>query len=139
MQSGQRWGNREHMDDPLRIIAAHEGVFLRSEAIGMGYDDNSLRQSLHAGVIVRVRHGCYCFADVWRASSRVQKHLILARAVARTTPGAFAFSHTTALLLHGVAVCGADLTRVDVTVSTRVLPDFRRMFIIMSGSSLRRM
>lgn len=103
------------MDDPLRIIAAHEGVFLRSEAIGMGYDDAAIKQSLRAGIIVRVRHGCYCFADVWKLASPEQRHLILARAVARTTPGNIAFSHTTALLLHGVEVWGADLSRVDVT------------------------
>ncbi len=103
------------MDDPLRIIAAHEGVFLRSEALGMGYDDNALRDSLRAGVIVRVRQGCYCFADVWATASPEERHLILARAVARTTPGDIVFSHTTALLMHGVAVWGADLSRVDVT------------------------
>lgn len=103
------------MDDPLRVIAMTEGVFLRREVLAAGYDDKRIAGMLRAKVWHRVRQGAYCFADVWWASTREARHLILARAVLRTTPGPVVLSHTTALLVHGIAVWGADLTRVHVT------------------------
>lgn len=103
------------MDDPLRLIAELEGVFLRREVLECGYDDKAIARMCRAGVWHRVRHGCYCFGDVWSTYSNEERHLVLARAVLRTTPGPVALSHTTALLAHGIAVWGADLTRVHVT------------------------
>ena len=103
------------MEDPLRIIAAECGVFLRREAIACGYTDKMLAALVRQRVLRRVRHGAYCFGDVWATYSAEERHLCLARAVLRTTPGPVALSHTTALLAHGVAVWGADLTRVHVT------------------------
>jgi hypothetical protein len=103
------------MDDPLRVIARTDGVFLRREALEAGYDDKGIARMLRAKVWHRVRHGAYCFGDVWATSTREERHLVLARAVLRTTPGPVALSHTTALLVHGIAVWGADLTRVHVT------------------------
>jgi hypothetical protein len=102
-------------EDPLRIIAARDGVFLRREAIAAGYTDKMLARLRRAKVLHRVRHGAYCFHDVWTTLTPEERHVLLARAVRRTTPGKIAFSHTTALLLHGVAVWGADLTRVHAT------------------------
>ncbi len=110
-----RVGTIPAMDDPLRIIATAHGVFLRSEALECGYDDKAIAKMLRARIWRRVRHGCYCFADVWATYSPEERHLCLARAVLRTTPGPVVLSHTTALLLHGIAVWGADLTRVHVT------------------------
>lgn len=103
------------MDDPLRIIAAQDGVFLRSEALECGYTDKMLASLRRQRVIHRVRQGAYCFADVWTTSSPEERHLILARAVLRTTPGPVTLSHTTALLAHGIDVWGADLGRVHLT------------------------
>ncbi len=103
------------MDDPLRVISESDGVFLRHEALSSGYDDKTIARMVRAQVWHRVRHGAYCFGDVWSMSSVEERHLILARAVLRTTPGPVVLSHTTALLVHGIAVWGADLTRVHVT------------------------
>ena len=103
------------MDDPLRVIAELEGVFLRREALECGYDDKAIARMLRAGLWHRVRHGVYCFADVWATYTPEERHLTLARAVLRVTPGPIALSHTTALLAHGIAVWGADLSRVHVT------------------------
>jgi hypothetical protein len=103
------------MEDPLRIIAAESGVFLRREAIACGYSDKMLASLRRHGVLRRVRQGAYCFADVWSTYTAAERHLCLARAVLRTTPGRVVLSHTTALLVHGIAVWGADLTRVHVT------------------------
>lgn len=102
------------MNDPLRAIAELHGVFLRREALAMGCDDTQLRHSVLAGVLKRVRHGCYCFADQWPERPEDQ-HLVRAKAVLRVTPGPVAFSHTTSLILQGVDVWGADLSRVHVT------------------------
>lgn len=117
------------MEDPLRIIARTHGVFLRREAIACGYTDKMLAALRRRGVLHRVRHGCYCFMDVWSTMTSEERHLILARAVLRVTPGPVVLSHVTALVAHGVAVWGVDLTRVDVTRletgAGRVEPDVR--------------
>ena len=102
------------MEDPLRTIAALRGVFLRREALAMGCDDQQLSVAVRAGVLKRVRHGCYCFSDQWPDRPEDQ-HVILAKAVARVTPGPIAFSHTTSLILQGVATWGVDLSFVHVT------------------------
>ncbi len=103
------------MDDPLRVIAEADGVFLRREALAAGYSDKLIARMVHARLWRRVRHGAYCFSDVWDTLTTEDKHLTLARAVLRTTPGPVVLSHTTALLAHGIATWGADLTRVHVT------------------------
>jgi hypothetical protein len=103
------------MEDPLRTIADAHGVFLRREAIAAGYTDKMLAALRRRRVLHRVRHGCYCFMDVWTAMTIEQQHLTLARAVLRVTPGPVVLSHVTALVAHGVVVWGVDLGRVDVT------------------------
>lgn len=90
-------------------------MFLRREALQCGFDDKAIARMLRAGIWRRVRHGCYCFADVWSTLSPEARHLVLARAVVRTTPGPVALSHVTALLAHGIAVWGTDLSVVHVT------------------------
>jgi hypothetical protein len=103
------------MDDPLRLIAEQSGVFLRREALACGFDDKAIRRMCAGGRWKRVRQGCYCFVDVWKTYTPEERHLALAKAVLRATLGPVALSHTTALLAHGIAVWGADLTRVHVT------------------------
>lgn len=104
------------MDDPLRIIAdAEGGVFLYREAISAGYKDHQIGQRRRTGEWHRVRHGAYCFSDLWRVLTPEQRHLVHAHAVRRTTPGDFAFSHHTALVAHGIAVWNVDLGTVHLT------------------------
>jgi hypothetical protein len=103
------------MDDRLRAIERAHGVFLRSEAREGGYDDKAVRTALKLKLWHRVRHGAYCSYGSWSAAGAEQRHLIRARAVVRSMEGRVALSHTTALLAHGVAVWGADLSRVHVT------------------------
>jgi hypothetical protein len=118
-------------DDPLRIIAEHEGgIFLYREAIEAGYKDKQVQAMRRSGRWRRVRHGAYCFADTWALLTPAQRHLTLAHAVRRTTPGSVVFSHTTALVAHGIDVWGADLgvahvTRLD-TGASRVVADVRQ-------------
>jgi hypothetical protein len=116
-------------DDPLRVIALHEGVFLYREAIAAGFDDKQISARRRRGEWHRVRHGCYCFGDVWATLSATERHLVLAHAVLRMTPGPIVFSHVTALIAHGIAVWGADLSVVHVTRldhgAARKQPDVR--------------
>ncbi len=100
--------------DPLRQIARERGVFLRAEALGHGHDDASLKRSLRAGVLTRVRHGSYTFTDMWQPLSAEQQHVVQGRAVMRRVRGV-ALSHTTAALAHGMDVWDAELGRVHVT------------------------
>lgn len=97
------------------MIAESDGVFLRREALECGYSDKAIAAMLRAGVWRRVRQGAYCFTDVWDRLTAEGQHLVLAQAVLRSTPGPVALSHTTALIAHGIAVWGADLSRVHVT------------------------
>jgi hypothetical protein len=103
------------IDDPLRIISAHEGVFLYGEAISAGYKDKHIRAKRLSGEWHRVRHGAYCFGDDWSHMTERERHRVRACAVRRTTPGHFAFSHVTAAVLHGLDVWGVDLSVVHLT------------------------
>lgn len=100
--------------DPLRRAALDRGVFLRAEALALGINDNDLRQSLRAGVLTRVRHGCYTFTDLWRDLDPSGRHLVLARAAMRRLSGV-ALSHVSAALAHGLDVWDIDLSRAHVT------------------------
>ena len=103
------------MDERLRQIERVEGVFTRAEILDLGYDDRAIREMLRAKLIVRVRHGAYCSRDIWAAGAAEDRHLILARAVMRAHAGRVALSHTSALLMQGVAVWNADLAKVHIT------------------------
>lgn len=103
------------MDDPLRAIAAADGVFLYREAVAAGYSPKTIASRRRSGEWHRVRHGAYCFGDVWRVLTAVERHRVIIQAVLRVTPGPVAVSHVSALILHGVTVWGADLSKVHVT------------------------
>lgn len=103
------------MDERLRHIERVEGVFTRAEVLDLGYDDRAIREMLRAKMIVRVRHGAYCSRDTWLAGSPEDRHVVLARAVMRAHAGRVALSHTSALLVQGIAVWGADLSKVHIT------------------------
>lgn len=100
---------------PLRSLCAEHGVFLRGEAVALGFDDASLRRGLRAGELVRVRHGAYTFSDPWRASDERGKHLTLMRAVSRSHSDQIAFSHHSASVLHGFDLWEVPLDRVHLT------------------------
>ena len=103
------------MEDALRAIADARGVFLRSEARDLGYDDRAVGAAMRAGLWVRVRRGAYVFRDTWLALDRVARHRILSRAVMRSLGSSVALSHTSAVIEHDIAVWGTDLSKVHVT------------------------
>ncbi|HET6562907.1 MAG TPA: type IV toxin-antitoxin system AbiEi family antitoxin domain-containing protein [Marmoricola sp.] len=99
----------------LRTITARHGSFQRREALEVGFNDASLRRGVRRGVLVRVRHGAYAFADDWVGLDDVDRHLVLAGAVLRSLGPVVAASHHTGSLLHGLELWDADLSRVHVT------------------------
>lgn len=114
----------------LELMHLHpHGIFLRREAIAMGYDDKQLQAAMRAGVIARVRHGAYAAADRWNAADELGRHRMRCHAVMATHGEHVALSHTSAAVMHGLSVWDADLTQVHVTrldrTTTRVCRDVR--------------
>ncbi len=101
--------------DLLLPICIEHGAFLRSEALAVGLDDASLRRGLRSGLLVRVRHGAYTFADLWAAADAAERHLTLVRTVARISEGRVAVSHHSAALLHGMSVWDVPLAQAHLT------------------------
>lgn len=103
------------MDDRLRGICLARGVFLRSEAMALGYDDRAIALQVRAGVWHRVRRGAYTFGDFWKSADVRMRHAIRARAVARAAKTDAVLSHTTAVLEHTATHWGLDLSDVHLT------------------------
>ncbi len=103
------------MDDRLRGICLARGVFLRSEALALGYDDRTIAYAVRAGIWHRVRRGAYTFADIWAAADARRRHGITARAVVRAAKTDVVLSHTSAALEHVPTHWGLDLSDVHVT------------------------
>lgn len=98
----------------LRSLVTVDGFFTRAEAWGWGLDDRALRSGVRRGVLRRIRHGAYTFADVWNAADPVAQHLLRARAAVRAYGGPVALSHTTAAAALGLDLWAADLTRIHL-------------------------
>ena len=103
------------MTDELRSICDDQGIFLRREAIALGYNDRALDRARAAGQIHRVRHGSYVFADQWRGLDDQGQHLLRARAVLRTARSEVALSHTSALIVMGAPLWDLPLDDVHLT------------------------
>lgn len=101
--------------EPLRVRADTQDYFTRSDVLGAGLDDNTIRRLLKARTWVRVRQGVYTFPDIWARLDETGRHLAAARAVARKLGPAVALSHVSAAVDHGMVVWGADLSTVHVT------------------------
>jgi len=99
----------------LEAIAKSQAVFLRREALASGLDDKALKRAVRGGILVRVRHGAYTFAEAWNDATDEQRHLIRAAAVMRTVRCRCALSHTTAAILLGADVWDLDLDSVHLT------------------------
>lgn len=102
-------------ESQLRRIAAQQGVFLRREALALGYDDRDLRNACKAKRWVRVHHGCYTFADAWAEADDVARHRIQSRAILRTHNGETVLSHASSVAEREVDIWGVDLSRTHIT------------------------
>lgn len=98
------------------LAGLHEhGVFLRREAIALGYSDLDLRRAVRAGVLKRVRHGAYVDFGRWGQADEVGRHLLSCHAVLMTHEAPVALSHVSGAAAHGISLWGADLARVHVS------------------------
>lgn len=103
------------MSDELRSICDEHGIFLRRDALALGFNDRSLERARKSAQIHRVRHGAYVFGDLWQGLDEREQHLVRARAVLRTARSAVALSHTTALIVMGAPLWDLPLDDVHVT------------------------
>jgi hypothetical protein len=102
------------MDD-LRAICADATVFLRGEALELGYDDRTLQRARRASVIHRVRHGSYVFDDTWRNLDEREQHLVVCAAVLRTARTGAVLSHVSAVAAFGLPLWELPLDEVHLT------------------------
>ena len=94
-------------------------VFSRAEALEHSYSDDDLSAGLRAGLIVRIRHGAYTFAEVWAGADDVERHRLRAHAVLRSHSSRIALSHTSAAVEHGLRLFQPNLDRIHVTCLDR--------------------
>ena len=102
------------MDDLLRVrLAADGGVVVSAQLARLGLDANAARRLVRRGDLVRVRCGAFVDGEVWERADLTTRHGLTARAVL-TGLDAYAASHLTALVLHGLPVLTTDLGEVHV-------------------------
>ena len=99
------------MDD---LLGLHNGLFLRREAVALGYTDRDLAKAVNAEMLARVRHGAYVEHAQWTHLSPMDRHIVRARAVLLSHPSIVALSHVSGALASGLRVWGADLSKVHV-------------------------
>lgn len=92
-----------------------DGLLLRRDAIAAGYTDKQLARTRKAGLIVRIRHGAYAKADLWRRLDGPGRHLLLSTAVMLQYDGGVALSHGSASIALGGPDHGLDLRDVHLT------------------------
>lgn len=105
------------MDDHvfrLWQIAESEGVFLRREALDLGFDDKALRRALRRGELHRVRRGSYVPTPMWESDDDPARLLRLTRAVMRVG-GPVAASHHSAAAAHDLLLWDVDWRVAHVT------------------------
>ena len=91
------------------------GILLRRDAVVRGLDDNWLARMVRAGELVRMRHGAYAQASVWRDATRSEQHVLLSRAVMQQYDDRVALSHSSAHVRRGGPDWGLDLSQVHIT------------------------
>lgn len=119
-------GTDQHarMHPHLQAIArAQAGVFLRRQALDVGYTPEHVDRALTSKQWRRVRRGAYAEASLWDRLDAVGQHRLRTHAViaAMATPGVV--SGVSAAVLHGLSLWQPALELVDVThpgVSSRI-------------------
>ncbi len=89
--------------------------FTRSQAKDAGLSDREIAHLLRDGTWHRIRRGFYTDRTTWLDRSPEDQHLVRASAVLHSLGGRACLSHVSALLAHGIATWGMDLSRVHVT------------------------
>ena len=104
------------MDDLIPVADANGGYLMRHQLNDLGCGDSAIRQAVRAGVLLRVRHGTYVFAQVWGLLSASQRLATLTRSVLDKLGPAVVATHQSASALHRHDLWGTDLSIVHVSV-----------------------
>lgn len=87
------------MDSALDRLVTLHGVFLRREAMAIGYHPRAFDRLVRSGLITRVRPGAYVFTAQWDSMSMAQRYATRSRAAARTAQTDVVLSHISSLAL----------------------------------------
>lgn len=98
----------------LRLVGLH-GVALTRDLSECGYGRHGVTALVRAGHLVRVRAGAFVDGARHRDSDTVTRHLLEARAVARSLGPSYAVSHLSAVATLGLPVVTSDIGRVHVS------------------------
>jgi hypothetical protein len=103
------------MSEHLQRLCDDDGLFLRRDALAAGLEDNDLARAMRAGLIRRVRHGAYAFADHWHQLDPIEQHRLRTLAVLRSANTKVVVSHVSALAAMGMPLWDLPLDEVHVT------------------------
>lgn len=102
------------MDDLGHMFHAVGGSLERHELTDLGWTDTTVRRALRDGDIVRIRYGTYAHGPTWRASSPVERHRTLTRAVLGKLGRHVYATHHSAAALHGLDLWGVNVDEVQI-------------------------
>jgi hypothetical protein len=102
------------MDAALQLIT-DTGVALRREMLERGATDRDIYSGLRRGLLRRVRHGAYTTVERWDSADEYARARLRCIATSKAMGDRVVLTHTSSLVMQGVPVWGADLTKVHVT------------------------
>ncbi|WP_248581804.1 type IV toxin-antitoxin system AbiEi family antitoxin domain-containing protein [Nocardioides sp. InS609-2] len=103
------------MDPRLHALIELHGVFLRKEAVELGYHDHAIASYVRRGMWVRVRRGAYVFGVAWDRLSEADRYAVLCRAGLRQARTGAVLSHLSALNAYGAPLWDQPFDIVHLT------------------------
>ena len=109
-------GDARSMRPELATLAAAQGgVFLRRQALAVGYSPDEMRLALRRQEWIRVRHGAYVETQSYERLNEDERYRLLVRAVMLALDEPAVASHQSASAMWELPLWGTDLKRVHVT------------------------
>lgn len=103
------------MDPQLQKLYERHGVFLRREALAVGYCDSVIDALVRRGDWHRVRRGAYVDGAQWRAADEPERYRLHVLAAVRQSRTDVVVSHVSAVALHEGPLWGLDLGFAHLT------------------------
>lgn len=103
------------MDPRLEALCSTHGVFLRKEAVALGYRDDVIARMVREKQWHRVRRGAYVSGETWRAAENDERYRLFVHAAVRQADTAVVPSHVSAVALHGGPLWGLPLDHAHLT------------------------
>lgn len=104
--------NAEVMDESYRLL-------WRREALSRGYQDGELRRARRTGALQPVRRGAYASPAMLEGLDAEARNRLVIEATASAASSGAVISHTSAALMHGIALWNCPLAKVHLTVDKR--------------------